>query len=129
MLDEIPADVGGRLSPGRAWAMGRTHPHTRARGAAEPDAIARADRMPAGVPRPAFTGLCQAGYARLGGDAVRPTDSGQEQFDRVRPAWRGWLEDYTMTDPGDRALLDQALTTIGTRLVGEPAAAGSPGRA
>ncbi|WIM98356.1 hypothetical protein ACTOB_001954 [Actinoplanes oblitus] len=133
VLDEILADSGGRLSPGQAWAMGQTHLHTRARGAAELPAIARSHRLPAEVLRPTFTDLCQAGYAHLDGDVVRLTPAGQEQFDRVRRAWRDWLEarleDFTMTDPGDRALLDQALSTIATRLVDEPAPAGSPGRA
>ncbi|BCY06904.1 MDR family MFS transporter [Actinoplanes sp. L3-i22] len=133
VLDEILADSGGRLSRSQAWAMGQTHLYTRARGHADVDAIARTHRMPPEVLQPAFTDLCQAGYARLDGDTVRLTESGQEQFDRVRQAWREWLdarlEDFTMTDPGDRALLDQALTNIATRLVDEPAPAGSPGRA
>ncbi|KUL23803.1 MDR family MFS transporter [Actinoplanes awajinensis] len=133
VLEEILADSGGRLNPSQAWAMGQAHLHTRARGRADLDTIARTNRMPAEVLQPAFTDLCQAGYARLDGDAVQLTEAGQEQFDRVRHAWREWLdvrlEDFTMTDPGDRALLDQALTNIATRLVDEPAAAGSPGRA
>ncbi len=133
VLDEILADSGGRLSRSQAWAMGQTHLHTRARGHADVDAIARIHRMPPEVLQPAFTDLCQAGYARLDGETVRLTEAGQEQFDRVRHAWREWLdsrlEDFTMTDPGDRALLDQALTNIATRLVDEPTPAGSPGRA
>jgi hypothetical protein len=96
------------------------------------DEIARTHRMPRDVPQPAFTDLGQAGYARMDGDAVRLTEAGQEQFDRVRHAWREWLdarlEDFPMTDPGDRARPDRALTTIATRLVHEPVPAGSPGR-
>ncbi|MFI1987781.1 hypothetical protein [Actinoplanes sp. NPDC020271] len=133
LMDEIPADAGGRLTRSQAWAMGQTHLHARARGHADVDAIARTLRMPPEVLQPAFTDLCQVGCARLDGETVRLTEAGQEQFDRVRHAWREWLdarlEDFTMTDPGDRALLDEALTTIATRLVDEPAPAGSSGRA
>ncbi|WP_436521480.1 hypothetical protein [Actinoplanes sp. HUAS TT8] len=57
---------------------------------------------------------------------MRLTEAGQERFDRVRHAWPEWfdarLEDFTMTDPGDRARFDQALTDIAPP-------AGSPGRA
>jgi len=45
------------------------------------------------------------------------------QFERVKSAWQQWLDahldDITMSDPGDRALLDQALGNIAGRLVDE----------
>nr|BFE72378.1 hypothetical protein GCM10020092_056790 [Actinoplanes digitatis] len=51
----------------------------------------------------------------------------------MQHAWREWLdahlEDFAMTSPGERALLDRALTDIATTLVNEPVLAGSPGRA
>ncbi|BCJ45696.1 hypothetical protein GCM10010168_58830 [Actinoplanes ianthinogenes] len=67
-LDEIPADSGGgrvRRGPGH----GRTHPHTRARGAAESGAITRTRW----VPRSAPTDFCQAGH---GGPARLPRPRG-----------------------------------------------------
>ncbi|MEV6350180.1 MDR family MFS transporter [Actinoplanes sp. NPDC051851] len=133
VFEEILADSGGRLSHSQAWALGQTHLHTRALGRADLGRIARTHRVPPEVLRPAFEDLFAAGFARQDGDVVALTDTGQEQFERVRHAWQQWLgarlEDFTMTDPGDRALLDQALANIATRLVDEeqPMPAG-PGR-
>ncbi|MBB4763308.1 DHA2 family efflux MFS transporter permease subunit [Amorphoplanes digitatis] len=133
ILAEILSNSGGRLNPSRAWAMGQTHLHARARGSADLIAIARSHRIPPEVLQPAFTDLCQAGYARIDGDSVQLTEAGQDQFDQVQHAWREWLdahlEDFAMTSPGERALLDRALTDIATTLVNEPVLAGSPGRA
>ncbi|MBO3738227.1 MDR family MFS transporter [Actinoplanes flavus] len=133
VLADILAKAGGRLNPSRAWAMGQTHRYARARGSADLAAIARSYRIPAEVLQPAFTDLCQAGYARLDGNTVCLTEAGQDQFDRMQHAWREWLDtrldDFTMTDPGDRVLLDRALTDIATTLVDEPVLAGSADRA
>ncbi|MEV6300646.1 MDR family MFS transporter [Actinoplanes sp. NPDC051861] len=122
-LDQVLAGSGAALNPAQAWAMGQAHLHTTARGRAELPEIAGRHRMPAEVLRPAFTDLCQAGYARLEGDTIVLTAAGEEQFERVRDAWRDWLDahldDITMADPRDRALLDQALGNIATRLVDE----------
>ncbi|GIE85159.1 MDR family MFS transporter [Actinoplanes regularis] len=133
VLNEILASAGGRLNPSRAWAMGQAHRYARARGSADLAAIARNHRLPAEVLQPVFTDLCQAGYARLDGDTVQLTAAGEEQFDRVRHAWREWLdvrlEDFAMTGPGDLALLDRTLTDIATTLVDEPTLAGFHDRA
>ncbi|MBM2618308.1 DHA2 family efflux MFS transporter permease subunit [Actinoplanes sp. LDG1-06] len=122
-IERLVAESGTTLPPAQLWAVGQTHLHTRARGHAEMTAIARTHRMPPEVIEPAFTGLVQAGYARREGDTVRLTDAGQEQLDRVQGAYRNWLdarlEDITMTDPADRALIDQALDNIATRIVDE----------
>ncbi|MBU2670780.1 MFS transporter [Actinoplanes bogorensis] len=122
-IERLVAESGTSLPPAQLWAVGQTHLHTRARGHAEMTAIARTHRMPPEVIEPAFTDLVEAGFARLEGDRVHLTDSGQEQLDRVQGAWRNWLdarlEDVTMTDPADRALLDQALDNIATRLLDE----------
>ncbi|GLY07759.1 MDR family MFS transporter [Actinoplanes sp. NBRC 101535] len=123
VLDQILADSGAALNPSQAWAVGQAHLYTKAKGQADLPTIARDHRIPPELLQPTFTGLTQAGFARIDGDIVELTDTGQEQFDRVRQAWLGWLdahlEDITMTGPGDRDLLDQALSNIATRLVNE----------
>ncbi|MDI6102525.1 hypothetical protein QLQ12_28285 [Actinoplanes sp. NEAU-A12] len=59
--------------------------------------------------------------------AVPLTGAGPERFERVKHAWRAWLGarlgDITMSGAGDKALLDQALSTISGRLVDEDPAA------
>jgi EmrB/QacA subfamily drug resistance transporter len=121
----ILADSGGALDIAQAWALGQIHLYTRVRGEACLDAIARAHRMPAEVLQPVFAGLSRAGYARLDGNRVHLTPAGQAGLDQVAGAWRRWLDvrldDWTITDPGDRALLDRALDNIATRLVDEDA--------
>ncbi|KHD79312.1 MFS transporter [Actinoplanes utahensis] len=123
VLDRVLSRSGTDLDPAQAWAMGQTHLHTIARGRAELPVIARQHRMPPEVIEPAFTALCEAGYAGRDGQTVHLTPAGEEQFERVKSAWHQWLDahlnDITMSDPGDRALLDQALGNIAGRLVDE----------
>ncbi|WP_229073702.1 MDR family MFS transporter [Actinoplanes sp. DH11] len=123
VLDRVLADSGTALNPSQAWAIGQTHLHLTAKGRAELPAIARQHRMPPEVLEPAFDELCAAGYARVEGDDVHLTEAGQEQFERVRHAWRQWLDanldDIARTEPDDRVLIDQALNNIATRLVDE----------
>ncbi|BBH67248.1 MFS transporter [Actinoplanes sp. OR16] len=123
VLDRVLADSGATVNPSQAWAIGQTHLHVTAKGRAELPAIARQHRMPAEVLEPAFEDLRQAGYARVDGDQVELTEAGQEQFERVRHAWRQWLDtnldDIARTDPDDKVLIDQALNNIATRLVDE----------
>ncbi|BAL86977.1 putative MFS transporter [Actinoplanes missouriensis 431] len=123
VLDRVLADSGADVNPSQAWAIGQTHLHVTAKGRAELPAIARQHRMPPEVLEPTFTDLAQAGYARVEGDQVHLTEAGQEQFERVRHAWRQWLDanldDIARTDPDDRILIDQALNNIATRLVDE----------
>ncbi|MEU8240294.1 MDR family MFS transporter [Actinoplanes missouriensis] len=122
-LDRVLADSGADVNPSQAWAIGQTHLHVTAKGRAELPAIARQHRMPPEVLEPTFTDLAHAGYARVEGDQVHLTEAGQEQFERVRHAWRQWLDanldDIARTDPDDRILIDQALNNIATRLVDE----------
>ncbi|MFI5845929.1 DHA2 family efflux MFS transporter permease subunit [Catenuloplanes sp. NPDC051500] len=123
-MDRLIAQTGAALNPAQAWAVGQTHLHTRARGRAELPAIARAHRVPAEVLAPVFTDLENAGYARVEADGeVTLTESGQAQLDRIRGAARDWLDanldDWTMTGPGERALVDQALDNIAIRLTDE----------
>jgi EmrB/QacA subfamily drug resistance transporter len=122
-INRILGAAGGGLSPAQAWAVGQTHLHTKVRGEANMTAIAHRHRMPAEVLQPTFSDLADAGLARLDGDTVRLTPAGQAQLDRVQTAWKQWLDarldDITLADPGDRVLLDRALSNIATRLVDE----------
>ncbi|MCU7729540.1 hypothetical protein ODJ79_37980 [Actinoplanes sp. KI2] len=126
VLDHVVAGAGGALSTAQAWAIGQTHLHTSTKGRAELTAIARTHRLPHEVLQPVFTDLCQSGYAEQADDLVTLTPSGQQQLDRVQDAWLQWLDahldDITMTDPDDRALIHHALTNIAGRLVDETAA-------
>ncbi|WP_433829792.1 MDR family MFS transporter [Actinoplanes sp. CA-015351] len=123
IMDGVLAGSGADVNPSQAWAIGQTHLHVTAKGKAELPAIARQHRMPAEVLEPTFEDLRQAGYARVEGDQVHLTEAGQEQFERVRHAWRQWLDtnldDIARTDPDDKVLIDQALNNIATRLVDE----------
>jgi EmrB/QacA subfamily drug resistance transporter len=123
ILDRVLADSGAEVNPSQAWAIGQTHLHVTAKGRAELPAIARQHKMPSEVLEPAFADLQEAGYARVEGDQVHLTEAGQEQFERVRHAWRQWLDanldDIARTDPDDKVLIDQALNNIATRLVDE----------
>ncbi|WP_159842663.1 hypothetical protein [Nocardia sp. CY41] len=59
------------------------------------------------------------------GRRLRLTDSGAAEMDRIKAAWRPWLDsrldDWSEADPADRALLDQALTNIATKLLEDQA--------
>jgi EmrB/QacA subfamily drug resistance transporter len=122
-FDAILADAGGGLTRAQAWAMGEIHVQTTARGRADLAEIAGRHRVPRDVMQPSFDELTAAGFARVDGDAVALTPAGQAQFDRLQTAWRHWLDehldDWTLADPADRALLDQALNNIAARLVDE----------
>jgi len=122
-VERLLAAAGGGLNPGQAWAIGQIHAHTVARGQAELPAIAHRLHIPREVLAPAFNDLGRAGLARIDGDVMALTPAGQAQLDRVHTAWRDWLDDHlddwTLTDPTDRALLDQALNNIAVRLVDE----------
>ncbi|GGN65121.1 MFS transporter [Actinoplanes lobatus] len=126
VLEHVLASTGGTLTAAQVWALHQTHLHTSTRGRAELPAIARVYRLPREVIQPAFSELCQAGYADQTDGTIHLTPAGQEQLDRVQHAWRQWLDahldDITMTDPDDRALVDQALTNIASRLLNESAA-------
>lgn len=123
LIGRVLAGSGADLNLSQAWAIGQTHLHLTATGRAELPAIARYHRIPPEVLEPAFDELCRAGYARVEGDVVHLTEAGQEQFERMRHAWRQWLDanlaDIARTDPDDRILIDQALDNVAVRLVDE----------
>lgn len=119
----ILAEAGSPLSRGQAWALGQVYLHNRIRGIATLDSIARAHRVPDEVIEPVYVRVIGAGYVDAEDGALRLTDSGRAEVDRVQAAWRRWLAAHLDTwddrDPGDRALLDEALTNIATKLLEE----------
>ncbi|MFE7801252.1 DHA2 family efflux MFS transporter permease subunit [Nocardia sp. NPDC057440] len=121
----ILADSGSTLSPDRAWALGQVYMHTRVRGVATLDAIARAHKVPSEVIRPVYVQVIAAGYVTADDGRVRLTDSGRAEVDRLQASWRRWLDtqldDWDHSDPADHALLDQALENIATKLLDEQA--------
>ncbi|VFB01698.1 MDR family MFS transporter [Nocardia cyriacigeorgica] len=117
----ILADAGTDLSRGQAWALGQVYLHNRIRGQATLDAIARVHRLPDEVIAPVFAEVREAGYIGQDGPLLTLTPAGQAQIDRIKAAWRRWLDmrldDWDRTDPTDRMLLDQALESIATKLL------------
>ncbi|WP_375154336.1 MDR family MFS transporter [Nocardia cyriacigeorgica] len=117
----ILADAGTDLTRGQAWALGQVYLHNRIRGHATIDAISRVHRLPDEVIAPVFDEVRDAGYIAQDGPMLTVTAAGQAQIDRVKAAWRRWLDvrldDWDRTDPADRMLLDQALESIATKLL------------
>jgi EmrB/QacA subfamily drug resistance transporter len=133
VFDEVLTTSGTTLDPAQAWAIGQVHLHISARGRAEVPAIARLHRLPREVIQPVFDDLGRSGYARVADGAVELTAAGRAQLDTLRLAWWRWLDgrldEFTVDDPHDRAVLDRALTNVAERLVDEsarePVAAGT----
>ncbi|MFC3577477.1 hypothetical protein ACFOZ0_30255 [Streptomyces yaanensis] len=120
----ILADSGSRLTPGQAWVLGQTYVRSRIwGGGATIHAIARAHRVPGDVVEPVFSGVARAGYVQIDDGRVQLTPAGEGELQLLRAAWRRWLDtrldDWSVTDPDDRAFLEQALDNIATRLLDE----------
>ncbi|GAA0449674.1 MDR family MFS transporter [Streptomyces sp. NPDC046215] len=120
---QVLAASDSPLGPAEAWTLGQIHWRLRVRGAADPAAVAAAHRVPAEVLAPAFARVVEAGLARRDGDGLTLTPAGEAEIARLRAAWRSWLaarlDDWDITDPADRALLDRALDTMAARLLEE----------
>jgi hypothetical protein len=121
---QILTDSGSALTPAQAWALGQIHWRTRLQGDASLPAIALAHRMPPEVLQPVFTDAVNSGYATtLNTDHLDLTPAGQAELNRLHAAWRRWLDtrldDWTVTDPTDRALLDRAINNIAAKLLEE----------
>lgn len=122
---QILADSGSLLSPAQAWALGQIHWRTRLQGGASLPDIAVAHRMPPEVLHPVFADTAAAGYSTLSpsGDHLDLTPSGQAELNHLHAAWARWLDsrldDWTVTDPADRALLDRAINNIAAKLLEE----------
>lgn len=81
--------------------------------------------MPPEVIRPVYVQVIAAGYVTADDGRVQLTDSGRAEVDLIQSSWRRWLhtqlDDWDHGDPVDRALLDQALENIATKLLDEEA--------
>ncbi|MEU2869840.1 MDR family MFS transporter [Streptomyces olivoreticuli] len=119
----ILAESGSTLGPAEAWTLGQIHWRLRVRGEATLRSVAVAHRMPPEVLEPAFARTAEAGLARVDGDRLSLTPAGEAEIERLGAAWRSWLstrlEDWDITDPEDRALLDRALDAMAARLLEE----------
>ncbi|MFD8074337.1 MDR family MFS transporter [Streptomyces sp. NPDC059718] len=119
----ILADSGSPLTPGEAWALGQIHWRDRFQGGASLDAIARAHHMPGEVLEPAFAKVARGGWARVDGGVLTLTAAGRAQLDLLAAAWRRWLDsrldDWTVADPADRALMDRAVDSLARKLLEE----------
>ncbi|GIF22418.1 EmrB/QacA subfamily drug resistance transporter [Actinoplanes tereljensis] len=120
---ELLAAAHTDLAPAQAWAAGQTHLHTSVTGHAELTAIAKRHRVPPEVLEPVFDDLVRDGYATRDGSRVALTPAGDEQVDRVRHAFREWLDanldSIAMAGPDDRVLLDRALARAAGKIVEE----------
>ncbi|WP_228781692.1 MFS transporter [Nocardia abscessus] len=87
--------------------------------------VARAHRLPEEVIEPIYDQVGAEGYLTRDADRLRLTDSGAAEMDRIKAAWRRWLDrrldDWDEADPVDRALLDRALSNIATKLLEDEA--------
>ncbi len=119
--EQILADSGSTLPPAQAWALGSIHWRTRIAGEATLAAIAAAHRVPRGILDPVFADVARAGYVDLDGDRLTLTPLAEGELERLRSAWRRWLDtqldDWSAGDPRDRATLEQALDNIAAQLL------------
>ncbi|MFC7260539.1 MDR family MFS transporter [Streptomyces lutosisoli] len=123
LRQDIHAASGSSVEGGEAWALGQIHWYDRIQGSASLTAIAGTHRLPIEALEPLFADVVEAGYARRDGDVLRLTAAGSAELDRLHDAWRRrldtQLQDWDLTDTEDRALLEQALDNIATRLANE----------
>ncbi|WP_043688295.1 MDR family MFS transporter [Nocardia abscessus] len=119
------AEADSDLTRGEAWALGQVYLRERITGDATLAAIARAHRLPEEVIEPIYDQVGAEGYLTRDADRLRLTDSGAAEMDRIKAAWRRWLDrrldDWNEADPVDRALLDRALSNIATKLLEDEA--------
>ncbi|MFC9435497.1 DHA2 family efflux MFS transporter permease subunit [Nocardia sp. NPDC057030] len=129
----ILADAGSTLSRGEAWALGQVYLRDRVQGGATLDSVARAHKLPDDVLAPIYRRVEDKGYLVDDGHELRLTDQGQAELDRVKAAWRRWLDrrldDWNNDDPADRALFDQALDNLAAKLLEQEAGEHEPARA
>ncbi|MFF2514431.1 DHA2 family efflux MFS transporter permease subunit [Streptomyces sp. NPDC058086] len=118
---DFHAAAGNDLAQGQVWALGQIHWYSKLKGEASLEDIAEAHRLPADALAPVFDEVVRAGYGEREGDALRLTPAGSAEFDRMSASWRRWLDtrlqDWDLTDPADRALFEQAVNNIATRLI------------
>ncbi|WP_405489855.1 DHA2 family efflux MFS transporter permease subunit [Nocardia sp. NBC_00511] len=119
----ILAAAGSSLGRDEAWALGQVRMYTRLRGQVTVDDIARTHWIPAELIGPVFQRAEREGMLLREGDDLVLTDKGVREVDRVRVAWKHWIEsqltNWDSDDPEDRRLLDQAIDNIATKLLDE----------
>ncbi|MGW4249051.1 MDR family MFS transporter, partial [Nocardia sp. NPDC004722] len=119
----ILAAAGSSLGRDEAWALGQVRMYNRLRGTATLDDIARTHWIPAELIGPVYEKAEREGLLLRDGNELTLTDKGVAEVDRVRGAWKRWLAgqltDWDATDPADRALLEQAIDNIATKLLDE----------
>lgn len=117
----ILADADTDLTRGQPGHLAQVYLSDRFQGRATLEVIARGHRLPEDVIAPVFRELLDAGYLAADGPRLTLTDAGRGRIDRLRAAWRRWLDtrlgDWDRTDPVERVLLEQALENIATELL------------
>ncbi|MET9493016.1 MDR family MFS transporter [Nocardia sp. NPDC006630] len=119
----ILAAAGSSLTRDEAWALGQVRMYQRLRGSATVGVIARTHWVPEEIIEPTYAKAQQDGLLQVDGDVLTLTDRGVQEIDRVQIAWKRWIEsqldDWDLSDPKDRALMDQAIDNIATKLLDE----------
>ncbi|MFC9999001.1 DHA2 family efflux MFS transporter permease subunit [Nocardia sp. NPDC127526] len=119
----ILAAAGSALDRDEAWALVQVRTYAKLLDTVTISEIARTHWVPPELVGPVFVKAERDGLVRTAGDAVTLTERGVEEVDRVRAAWRHWLDkrlgDWDLTDPADRALLDRAVDNIALKLLDE----------
>lgn len=119
----VIADSGTTLTPGQAWMLGQVYWRGRYQDAVSVQRVARAHKVPPEIMDPAFRQFASAGYIDLDDGTLTLTPAGQLELHRLTAAWRQWLdsrlEDWTPSDPEDRARLERAIDHIATKLLEE----------
>ncbi|MFF8813367.1 MDR family MFS transporter [Streptomyces pactum] len=120
---QLLAASGSPLGAAETWVLGQIHWRDRLHGRALLSEVAAAHRVPPEVLAPAVAGTAAAGYARLEGDELSLTARGRTEIERLRAAWRAWLderlEDWDLSDPVHRERLDRSLDRIAALLLEE----------
>ncbi|WP_245655550.1 MDR family MFS transporter [Nocardia coubleae] len=125
IIPELIAASGSRLSPDTAWALGQVYLYGKQDMPATVYGIAYRHRLPVEVLAPVFRQAADAGLLHAEAGTLALTDTGRTEVDTLRAGWRRWLgdrlDDWNCEDPTDRALLDEALSKIATKLLDEGA--------
>ncbi|MFB7718036.1 MDR family MFS transporter [Nocardia sp. NPDC056100] len=119
----ILAASGSSLAKDEAWALGQVRMYQRLRGSVTVSDIAKTHWVPPELVEPVFEKTQREGLVRRDGDELSLTDRGMREVDTVHTAWKHWLEnqldDWDLTDPKERALFDQSIDNIATKLLDE----------
>ncbi|MFF2557685.1 MDR family MFS transporter [Nocardia sp. NPDC058058] len=119
----ILAASGSSLAKDEAWALGQVRMYQRLRGSVTVSDIAKTHWVPPELVEPVFEKTQREGLVRRDGDELSLTERGLREVDTVQTAWKHWLEnqldDWDLTDPKERALFDQSIDNIATKLLDE----------